>query len=1016
MRAFLKFITSYPTATVLLVVFIVFSGAYSFLHMPVDLFPDLEVPVVNIITHYPGAAPEDMEMLVSRPVEDEMRTIPGIKRVASMSVQGLSLVTAEFSWGTTVRDARQLVQARLARVRNILPQGVRPRLENIDTTLQEVSGYVFYGGGDPVTLRNTVSHAIAGRLMSVEGVSSVDVIGGDRQAFIVTLRPEALAWFHISITEVITALKRHNLTAVAGFIERSGKEYLIRGDARLKTLEDLRSIPVTRNREAPVLLGMVAEVQEGRVPRHYVVRGDGVPAVALIVHKQPGVSTIDVVRDVDKVLLGLKDLLPEGTTVKKFYDQSEIILESRSEIVQDLFVGALLAVLVLYFFLGDLRPTLIVGITIPLTLLATIAVMRSLGLGFNVITMTAMALAIGMIVDDAIVVAENIFRHGKTTSDPKEAAIEGAAEIAGPDASGTFTTVAAFIPLIVVTGIASLFLRPFGLTISSALVVSLLLSLTLVPLLFSRSTKALTQQEGFLGQRLLWFVHGRLQTILKFSFRHRAAVIIVALISLGGAGLLAFMGKAAVLPPMDEGAILIEYIMPPGTSLAESDRIGEILDRIALQDPGVSCVYRRNGSPENGYQIEGVNKGELLIKLRPKTERSRSAAQIIESLKRAYSKIEGCVFLYHQPTQEKIDESFSGLPALFGITIYGVDTEKLAFLAGQVENILSSDPAISNVINNTKVKASEIDVRLRHDRLALYGLEPSEVLYALQAARNGVEATKIFRNRQEVAVIVKTDPEYASDLEALRKMPIGTPNGSMVPLEQIADIRIRNAPSAITHINGQREVTIIAELDGNIQAVVSRLKDRLRSVSLPQGYSIEISGQYNVVIKTAFEMLLAILCAVVLIYFIMVMQFGSWSQPLIILVTIPIALVGAVLALFITGHSLDVSVGMGAVTLAGISVNNAIVLIDYCNKKVLSGMGIAEALMSAVSVRLRPILLTTFTTIAALIPTAIGTTVGSRIFQPFAITVIGGLITAVIATVVIVPVLVLFTEKSKAIS
>ncbi len=1005
MRSFLELVIKYPSATALVVALAGIMGVYALWHMPVDLFPGLEVPVINIITHYPGAAPEDMEMLVSRPIEDEMRTIPDVKRVASTSVQGLSQVTIEFSWGTAVRDARQLVQARLARLKNTLPAGVNPRLENIGTTLQEVCGYLVYGAGDPVALGNKVRHDIAGRLMSIPGVSSVDVMGGDRRAFYVELRPEALARLHVSLTEIMAILRNHNVNAVAGFIGRSGREYLVRGDARLKTIEDLRSLPVLKDGERSVLLGSISYIHEGRAPRHYVVHGDGVPAVALVVHKQPGASTVNVVSNVDKELAGLRRLLPAGSSVKKFYDQSEIIRESQHEIVQDLIIGAVLAVLVLYFFLGHMRPTMIVALTIPLALLVTIAVMRLFGMSFNVITMTALALAIGVIVDDAIVVAENIHRHGRLSFDTVSASIVGAAEIAGPDASGTFTTVAAFLPLVIVTGIAGLFLKPFGLAVSTALVVSLILSLTLVPLLFSRSRKAVFQRGGFLGDRLLHRLDELLQAELASAFRHRRAVISAAIIFLGLAGVTVLSDKVSLLPPIDEGTILVEYVMPPGTSLEESDRIGRTIERVALSTPGVSCVYRRTGSPKSGYQIEGVNKGELLIKLKPKNERDRSASGITASLKKAYSRLDGVVLLYHQPTQEKIDESFSGLPAFFGVTIYGPDTEELASLADRVEKTLSEDPAVSNVVNNTKVKASEIDVRVDYARAAQLGMEPEDIFAALQASNLGIEATRIIRQNEDVAVMVKLDAGKLLDLDSLHRLPVLTADGAAVPLQGVADVRINQTPAAITRLNGQREVTLVAEVDGNIPGIVSRLRKKFASIGMPGDYSIEFSGQYKVLIKSATEVFFAVACAVFLIYLIMAMQFGSWLQPLIILVTVPLALAGAFIALFVTREGLDVSVGMGAVTLAGIAVNNGIVLVDFANRQAAAGKTAMEAMLSAASVRLRPILLTTLTTIAALLPAAMGMSGGSRIFQPFAVTVIGGLVTSVCATLIIVPTL-----------
>lgn len=1006
MRIFLRFVINNPIATALVIVLAMLSGIYSILHLPVELFPNLQVPVVNIITHYPGAAPKDIELLISRPIENEMGNIPGVKRVASTSVQGISQVTVTFSWGTPVREARQLVQAKLAHLGSILPASVTPRLENIGTTLQEVCGYVIYGSGNPISLLNIVRHDLAGRLMSVEGVSSVEVLGGERRAFYVKIKPEALARHHLSVKDIVSILKNQNLIAVAGYLDRSGREYPIHGDARLRTLDDIRSLPVMKNNNQMVLLGSIARVSEGRVPKHYVIQGDGRPALAVIVRKQPRASTIRVAAGVEKKMTDLRQLLPPGAYLKKFYDQSEIIIEARNEILHDLFVGALLAVLVLYFFLGSVRPTLVVAVTIPITFLATVTIMHLLGLSLNVITMTALALATGMIVDDAIIVAENIYRHNRLQPDATEASIQGTMEIAGPDASGTFTTVAAFLPLIVASGLAALLLRPFGLTISTALVISLLLSLTLVPLIFSRSQAALSQPENFLGARLLAFLDRMLQASLKFSFQHKCLTLGLAFLFLGTGGLTTFLSTASVLPPIDEGAILIEYVMPPGTSLKESNRIGDALGRLAMAEADVSCVYRRTGSPESGYQIEGVNQGELMIKLKPKNQRGRSAEEIMASLKESYSNFRGVLFLYHQPTQEKIDESFSGLPALFGVTIYGPKVATLISLAAKVEDVLSKDPAVANVVNNTKVKASQIEVRVNYPKLAQCGMTTEDVLTTLRATRFGIEATRIIRQKEDVPVLVKMDGGNSFDFQQIKQLPVITAKGAIVPLRRIADINIRHVPAAITRLNGQREITLLAEVKGNIPSLVSRLRKKLQAIKLPKDYSIEFSGQYKILIKTALEMAFTIATAIALIYLIIAMQFGSWLQPFIIIFTIPLSLVGALIALFITGQGIDLSVGMGTVTLVGIAVNNAIVLINYANKSIAAGKSIQEALLKAAAVRLRPILLTSLTTIFVLIPTAIGTSVGSKIFQPFAITVIGGLVSGVFATLIIVPVFV----------
>ena len=1004
MRSFLQFIVKYPLAIVLVVALMALTGIYAAMHMSVDLFPNLEVPVVKVVTHYPAAAPEDLELLITRPIEDEMRTISGVKRVASVSAQGISQVTVEFTWGMSVNAARQAVEAKLGRVGGALPGGVLPRLESIGTTLQEVAGYVIYGPADQIALRNAVAHDVVSRLMSVDGVSSVDVLGGDRRAFIVRVRTEALARLRLTVGNIVEALRQSNLTSVSGYLDRSGREYLIRGDGRLNTLDDVRSVPVKTAGDESVLLGSVAEVSEGHAPKHYAVRGNGVPAVALVVHKQPGASTVKVVRGVEAAMADLRRLLPSGTHVAKYYDQSEIISEAWNEIIRDLALGTVLAVLVLYFFLGSMRPTAIVAITIPITLLATVAFMGLFGLSLNVITMTALALAIGMLVDGAVVVAENIHRHRLETRDEVRASIDGALQIAGPNASGVFTTVAAFIPLLLVTGLASLFLKPFGLTISTALIISLVLSQTLVPTLFSRM-RATLPRSGFPGAKVLGALNAALQGTLRFSFRHRAVTLTIGVLFLCLAGLAAFLGKVALLPPIDEGAMLIEYVMPPGTSLSESNRVGEELVRIALADPDVADVYRRTGSPEIGYQIEGVNMGEMTMKLSPKAKRQRSLDEIMDSLKAAYSKIQGVAFLYHQPTQEKIDESFSGLPAVFGVTVYGTDLETLTSLAGEVEDVMARDPAVTNIVNNTKVKAPQLTVRLDYPKLAQHGVSAQDVLATLQAARFGVEATQIVRQKETVTVLVTTGAAKAQDVSSIETLPVATAQGAIIPLNRVADITVSHLPASITRLNGQREITLLAELNGSIGAAISRLREAFRTITLPADYSIDFTGQYKVLAQTVSEMIYAIMAALVLIFIIMAMQFRSWLQPLIILITVPVSLVGAIIALAVTRQGLNVSVAMGVVTLIGISVNNAIVLLDYANKSTTSGT-VEDALLSAVSVRLRPVLLTSLTTIAALLPAAIGMSVGSKVFQSFAVTVIGGLISGTLGTLIIVPTLV----------
>ena len=1003
MRRLLETIVGNPIAVVLLVAVAAWAGIFALYHLPVGLFPGLDVPVVNVITHYPGASSEDMELLVTRPIENRIRTIPAVRRVSSTSIEGISQITAEFEWGTRLTDARQFVQAQVAAVQGELPAGVIPRLENIGTTLQEVAGYVVYGGADPVDLRTVVQMDLANRLMGVDGVARVEVLGGDTPAFIVQLRPGAIARQRLTIGAVTAALARFNAAVAADFIERGSREYFIRGDSRLQTVDDVESVPVVNDGTRVVLLRDIASVRSGRAPRHYEVHGNGLPAVAFVVSKQPAASTISVVRGVDDELARITMLLPRGASIRKFYDQADIVAEARTSLFHDLIVGAILVVLVLFFFVGAIRATLIVAVTIPITLLATLALMQAFGQTLNVITLSGLTLGIGMIVDDAIVVSESIIRHLQSGQPRQAASLTGAAEIAGPDASGTFTTVAAFVPLLFIGGIAGLFARPFGLVVSVMLLASLVISLTFVPMMFGGVSVGFHRQA--IGAGLLARLDRALRSTLHFTFRHRAATILLGGMLLCLGALAAWLGPVGVLPPIDEGAILIEYVLPPGASLRESNRIGDLLERIAMNQSDIETVYRRTGSPALGLQIEGVNRGELTMKLAPRSARRRTINQVMDSLRQEYGKVPALVCLYHQPTQEKMDESLSGLPALFGVTIFGTDLNELVSLAARVEAIMADDPALSNIINNTKISSPQIVVRPDPVELARCALSPGDVFETVQAGRFGVLATTIIRQRQQVQVLVRTEPAPEATLEWLEQLAVATASGETVPLNRVADVRVTHVPAAITRLNGQRQITILAEVRGSIARAVDRLRSRFSKIALPDGYSIAFTGQYQVMQRTIRDFVLVGLAAIGLIYLIMAVQFRSWLQPLIILLTVPMALVGAILLLVITQVGLDISVGMGALTLVGIAVNNAIVLVDYANRQMAAGQPIHGALQSAVSVRLRPILMTAVTTIIALVPVAVNPAVGSRIFQPFAITVIGGLLSATVGTFLFVPVL-----------
>ncbi|NOZ13612.1 MAG: efflux RND transporter permease subunit [Acidobacteria bacterium] len=1009
MKRYLSFPVDHPIPVLFIAGIFVVAGLFSWWVLPVDLLPRIDVPVVNIITHEPGASPADVEQLVTRPLESALQTLPGIRRLASTSLQGTSLITVAFHFGTGINDARQLVRSRISRVIRLLPAGVIPRIEGIGTTLQQVCGYVITGA-DQIRLRTIADRTLVGQLSMVKGVERVEVLGGDRPAWTVALKPEKLAALKLGVNNVVSAIRRYNQVETAGVLPRFGRDLLIRGDSRFRSPEDLAKVPVSGNGIETVTLGDIASIRPGTVPRHYEITGNGRPGIALIVRKVPGADTISVVSDIDARLKALKHLLPDTAVIHKFYDQSELIREARNEVGWDLLFGIFLAMAAIILFMGWTRSSLVVGLTIPSALLAVVVLMACFGMSLNIITMTAMALAVGMIVDDAIVVAENIGRHLESGALAPDAAVAGVNEIAAPDISGTITTVAAFVPLFAAGGIAAVFLKPFAIVISFALLFSLLFSLTVVPALMGKGS------WGGAGKIPgIRFLNGGMSFTLRLldvamASPKKTVLIFAGLIFIGL--VLPFLGPIRVLPPIDEGSLLLEYVTPPGTSLRESSRIGRKLSAAVWAYPEVSFVYRRTGPAKQGLQVESVNRGELTVKLKPRSKRNRSATELLAALRKQFAGIPGIVILYHQPTRENLDESFSGLPALFGVSVFGPDLATIRDLAGKVKKILEKDPAVSTIVNHAESTTGQLTVRFDPEKTALLNVDPQAAMDTLKAAGLGVFATDVIRRNRTIRVRVTLSGNALHTPAEVKRLPVINRKGEFVPLSRIAKIFRENSPAFIHRRAGQREETLVAEVDGNLPAVARRLQKRFAEMKLPPETGVTIVGQYPILIRTVESILFAALAALLLVGGILRIQFHSLKQAVVILATIPVSLAGAMLLVGITRAGLDISVGMGMITLIGIGVNNAIVLIDAANRFSGKGVLFADALKNAVRVRFRPILLTSLTTVAALIPAALPLGGGSGIFQPFAVSVIGGLLAGTFGTLVLVPVLACAGVKS----
>jgi len=996
-----------PLAVLLGMVLVAVGGVAALRGLPVDLFPRLDYPLINVVTHYPAGTAEDMEQLVTRPIENAMLGLTHLRRVRSTSAPGFSQVTVEFTWGVDVLQARQLVSSRLAGLQ--LPPGTRPELENIGTSLAMLSTYTLTGG-DPVRLRAWTQYRLAPRLAALPGVARVQVMGGGEAAWRIDLDPLALERHHLSARDIADAVRAANILTTGGYLEWYGRDLLIRTDARLRNPDELKQVTVGHGPDGqPLRLEEVARVYAGSRPRRYVITSNRLPAVAFTIQKQPGASTLAVSRAVDGALSHLP--LPADVRLEKFYDQAEIIDLAYRNLRNNLLLGALLAILAVVWVLGRNRASLVIIATFPLVALATFAAMGIFDLGLNLMTLGALTVAIGLIDDDAIVVLENIDRHRGLGKSPWQAALDGTREVLAPDVAGTLTVLAAFVPLVLVTGLAGRLFQPFGLTFGFVLLFSLLLSLTLIPLAAAHWTSRRPRQPAptTVGARYIQWVGDWNLRLLDHLLRHRGKTIgLTVFIFLGSLLLLAF-NPARMLPLLDEDSLLLSYSLAPGTSLSESNRVGDELERRLLALPGVKAVYRRTGSPESSYYIERPDEGELVVRL----DRTRVSDPLVvrAAMERLLADTPGVIGRVNEPTTEKLDESFSGLPALFGITIYGTDLRSLYAAAARVEQAARGVEGVSNVVNNTRVPVDQVRVTVDRAALARFDVDAATVARAVRMAMQGEGIGQVVIDQQPIDIFLRYAAPHRDSFDDLRRVRIPSRRGRLIPLAQLVHIERRSSYPLIEHQHGLRTLTLTAEIEGNPLAVVRHLDQAIAGLKLPAAIQWGYTGEYGQLLHTGGQMLWVLLASALLVYGIIAIQLGNLLDPLVVLTKLPLDFMGAALALFLTRQHLDLTVAIGFITLVGVATNNGIMLLTFTRDFRRRGLAAAAAVREAVRLRTRPMLLSHLTTLLALIPAALGIGKGPQLLQPLGIMLFGGLTAGTLLTLNLLPVIYVATDR-----
>ena len=992
-------------------VIVLLYGGLTAQQMPVDVFPDLNKPTVTIMSEAGGMAPEEVEQLVSFPLETALNGMPGVTRVRSVSGIGLSIVYAEFAWGSDIYRNRQLIAERLAEVREQLPEGVKPAMGPISSVMGEIMLIALPADPaqvSPMAVREYVDFVLRPRLLSIPGVAQVIPIGGEVRQFRVEPDSAMMAQLDVSYAELSSALQGFSSNTSGGYLEQNAREYLIRHMGRTTRLADLQSLAVKVVNGQPILLKQVALVKFAPAFK----RGDGgfagKPAVIVSVQKQPNADSIALTRQIEQALDSLAKRLPPGiSTPQVSFRQADFIDASIANVQEALRDGAIMVAIILLLFLLNVRTTLISLTAIPLSLAITFLVFKALGLSVNVMTLGGLAIAIGELVDDALVDVENVLRRLKEQRPSNALSIlkviaAACNEVRSGVVVATLVVVLVFVPLFALPGIEGRLFAPLGVAYITSILASLAVALTVTPVLCYYLLPRMQQIAHGDSPLVTWLKRGQ-RRILLAAFAHAHSILIAAVLLLLAA--VASVGSLprAFLPAFNEGTLTIGVLLNPGTSLSESNRIGSLAENLLLQVPEVKSVGRRTGRAELDEHAEGVHSSEIDVDLRA-SARSREA--IMADIRQRLALLPATVTV-GQPISHRLDHLLSGVRAQIALKIYGDDLDTLRATAAGLHAQLAQIPGLTDLQVEKQVLIPQIKVRLDYDRAAQLGVAPGTLLQTLETLAEGDTLTQIIDNNKRFDLVVRL-PDSARDPMGLGNILIDTPHGK-VPLAQVASIEEADGPNQIGRENSRRRLVIAANSDGSDMAtIIAQIRTLLAAQSLPEGYFVSLEGQFQA--QEAASRLIAglALVSLALIFMVLYSRYQSARLALLIMGNIPMALIGSVIAMWLAGVSLSVASLVGFITLTGIATRNGILKVShYINLCKFEGECFGQALIVRGSLeRLTPVLMTALTAALALLPLLFAAdAAGKEILHPVAVVIFGGLVSSTLMDSLLTPLL-----------
>lgn len=993
-------------------------GGWQAARTPVDVFPDLTAPAVTVVTEAHGMAPSDVESLVTFPIETALNGAPGVRRVRSATKIGLAVVTVEFAWGTDLYQARQVVAERLQLARATLPPDIpAPAMTPAASIMGEILFIALASEQhDGMALKTTAEQVLKRRLLAVPGVAEVLPIGGDSKQFQVTVKPERLADYGLSLQDVMQALRDGNENASAGFYVESGQEYLIQGLGRIGTIDDIGDTVVALRGGQPVLVRHVAEVGIGAAPKRGVGSHNGRAAVVLGIQKQPGANTLELTDRLDRTLEEIQSGLPAGMKIERhIFRQADFIRISINNLLAALAEGSVLVIGIVFAFLLSARATAITLLAIPLSLVAAILAMKALGATINTMTLGGMAIALGALVDDAIIVIENIVRRLRENLAQPEGERQAAGhvvfaatkEIQGSIVFATLIIMLVFTPLFFLSGVEGRLMVPLGFAYVVSLAASLAVAITVTPvlaaLLLPRSRIVVDNVEprfihalkaGY--RRLLEHTLTRWRSVAAIS----AGALLLALVAL------AFAGRA-FLPDFNEGTLTVGTATLPGTALEESDRLGQMVEQILLSHPEVIATARRTGRAEGDPHAMDVSASEMEVTLKMG---ERSKEDFLAALRVDLAGVPGTQIVIGQPISHRIDHMLSGSRSNIAVKIFGPDLAELRRLTGAIKAVAQGVPGTVDVSDEQQSDIPFLSLHFKRDALARHGLSVREVAETVEAAFSGVAVGRVQQGQAAYDLAVRFDPAHKASLDALRATLVATPAGARLPLSALAEVRNERAPYFITRENVQRKMVVMANVAGrDLAGVVDDIRRQVAAkVPLPAGYHVEYGGQFESAEEAGRTLVLLGIGVTVGIFLLLFVAFHSVRDALLVMLNLPLAAIGGVIGVFVAGGVLSVASIIGFITLFGIATRNGVMMIAHIHH-LIEHEGVcdaAEAVRRGAEERLVPILMTALAAGLALVPLALAAgQPGSEIQSPMAVVILFGLASSTLLNMLVVPAL-----------